>query len=224
MNGSGSYDLLGKIMLRAHGSLKEVKLLEKAKGFVLVFGDGTELEPGRESKRKEWYLGHRELLMEYLSAGYGGDPLHVLAFGYSGTGSQNLATLLRSCGFKDTTIITSEEDAVGFPVVLRPDGRLVTATGELIDVELERQKRAAAERQRRADEERRRAEEAKRRAEEERRREEAEAERQAEELRKSQVIQERRNRNQCIMCGQAIGILEKLFRRDKHGSCKWLHE
>ena len=133
MSASGPYGLLGNILLRAHGSLKEVRFLEKPKDFVLVFGDGTELEPRRESQRKEWYLGHRELLLEYLNAGYSGDPLHVLAFGYSGTGSSNLAALLQSCGFADTSVVTREDESNRFPLILRPDGTMFTVGGDLIE-------------------------------------------------------------------------------------------
>jgi len=219
MSASGPYDLLGKIMLHAHGSLKEVRLIEKTKDFVLVFADGTELEPRRESKRKDWYLGHRELLLEYLNAGYGGDPLHVLAFGYSGTGSHNLAALLRSCGFKDTTVITSQEESDRFPVVLKPDGRLFTVSGEVVDIELERQKREAAAQERRVEEERRHVEEAKRRAEEQGRQQEAEAKRQADELAKRQIMLHRTSLKQCVMCGQPLGIFEKLRGRDRHHRC-----
>jgi hypothetical protein len=225
MNASGPYDFLGKIMLRAHGSVKEVRLLEKPKDFILVFGDGTELEPRRESKRKDWYLGHRELLLEYVNAGYGGgDPLHVLAFGYSGTGSHNLATLLRSSGFSDTTVITSEQDSDRFPVILKPDGRLFTIAGDLIDVEVERQRREAEAQQRRDEAEKRRAEEAKRRAEEQKQQQEADAKRNAEEERKRQVMRERKDLKLCVMCSQPLGVLDKLRGRDRHHNCVAFHE
>ncbi len=147
MNTSGPYELLGQLMLRAHGSLKEVRLLEKTKEFVLVFGDGSELSPRSESKRKEWYLAHRDVLIEYVNAGYGGDPLHVLAFGCSGTGSHNLAALLRSCGFQDTGIITSENAFDCFPVVLLPSGELASTIGAPFDLKQEREKREAETRQ-----------------------------------------------------------------------------
>ena len=123
-SGLGPYELLASLMLRAHGSLKEIQFLAKPKDFVLVFSDGMRLQPQSEGERKQWYLSHRELLSEFLSAGYRGDPLHVLGFGYSGTGSSNLAVLLRSCGFVDTTIVTSETSMASLPIVLTPDGKL----------------------------------------------------------------------------------------------------
>jgi hypothetical protein len=206
-------------MLRAHGSLKEVRLLEKPKQFVLVFGDGTELEPRRESKRKEWYLGHRELLLEYLKAGYKGDPLDVLGFGYSGTGSSNLEVLLRSCGFSDTTLVTTECGSDRFPVVLKPDGRLYSVGGDIIDLELQRQRREAATQRRRAEEEKQRAEEAKRRAEEQRCQQEEDTRRQAEEGRRRQIMQQRRALKHCVMCGQPLGLFDKVRGRDRHSNC-----
>jgi hypothetical protein len=215
---SGPYDFLGKIMLSAHASLSEVRLLGKPKDFILVFGDGTKLEPRKESQRKDWYLAHRELLLKYLNAGYGndpragGDPLNVLAFGYSGTGSQNLAVLLQSCGFKDTTVVTTEQESDRFPVVLRPDGSLFTVGGELIDIERERQNRDASAAQRRAEEDRRRADE-------QQRKKETEAKREAEELRKRQIMQQRKTMAKCVMCGTPMGMLERLRRGDRHRRC-----
>ncbi len=234
MNLSGPYELLGQLMLRAHGSLKEARLLEKTKEFVLVFGDGTELSPRSESRRKEWYLAHRDVLIEYVNAGYGGDPLHVLAFGYSGTGSQNLATLLRACGFKDTSIITDDDASDYFPVVLLPSGELASTTGAPFDLKRERENREAEAKQRREVEEKRRAEEqrkreqeeskrkveeANRKAEDQRRHEREEAEKRTEEERQRPILQQRREKSECIMCGQRLGLLDRIRGRDRHSNC-----
>ena len=123
MSQSGCYELLASLMLRAHGSLQEVKFIEKTRNFVLVFGDGTELEPNTEYKRGKWYKNHLELVSEFVDAGYGGDPLDVLSFGYSGTGSNNLAVLIKACGFENASAVTSGENFNELPVVLRPDGK-----------------------------------------------------------------------------------------------------
>ena len=124
MTNPGPYELLAKIMIDIHGSLQEVKFLEKPKTFELVFSDGTLLKPSSEDDRKHWYLNHRQSLLEYLNAGYGGDPLHVLTFGYSGTGSHNLVRFLKSCGFTSTEFISAETHAAHqeLPFVLKADG------------------------------------------------------------------------------------------------------
>ena len=110
-------------------ALKEVRLLEKTKEFVLVFGDGSELSPRSESKRKEWYLAHRDVLIEYVNARLRGRSMGMCSpSGYSGTGSHNLAALLRSCGFQrqrhhHEAKAPSTEFLVAFSVAERRIGR-----------------------------------------------------------------------------------------------------
>jgi hypothetical protein len=234
MNASGPYELLGHLMLRAHGSVKEIRLLEKTKDFHIVFGDGTQLSPRSESNRKEWYLGHRDVLIGYVNAGYGGDPLHVLAFGYSGTGSHNLAVLLQACGFKDTSVITAENGSDYFPLVLLPSGELVGITGTPLDLKHEREKREAEAKWRRDEEEKRRAEDQRKRQEEDARkeaeekmrraaekrgREQEEADKRAETQRRKPIIEERKRSKACVMCGQPLGFLDKVRSRDRHSTC-----
>jgi hypothetical protein len=179
---SGPNELLADIMARTHGSLAEVHLLDKPKYLKFVFCDGTQLHPNAESERKQWYLANREALLDFVNAGYEGDPLGGLTFGYSGTGSGKLAALLKACGFEWTAIVTSEDNDGYFPAILKPEG-LFTMEGNPIDLELKRQNRETAALQRRAEADaRRRTDEALRRTEE---------------ARKQEIMRERLKLRQC---------------------------
>ncbi|MBI3823618.1 MAG: hypothetical protein HY289_13190 [Planctomycetes bacterium] len=61
---------------------------------------------------------------------------------------------------------------------------------------------------------------AKYREEEAKKRQEEEPRRRAEEERKQYIINERRSKNVCIMCGAGIGFFGRLFGREKHSSCQ----
>jgi len=77
--GLGPYELLARIILRIPGPLEEGRFIDKPKEFMLVFSDGTLLNPRLESNRQAWYLKHRQDSLESSTAGYRGDPLGVLA-------------------------------------------------------------------------------------------------------------------------------------------------
>ena len=73
----------------------------------------------------------------------------------------------------------------------------------------------------RAEEERKRKkEEKKRRAVEEKRRQVEEASRKEEnDLKRARVQAARKSEGQCIMCGQRLNFVQRLFGKDKHGGC-----
>ena len=72
----------------------------------------------------------------------------------------------------------------------------------------------------RAEEDRkRREEEEKRRAEEQKRREAEEARRKAEDERRASVQATPKSTGHCIMCGQPLNFVQKLFGKDRHAGC-----
>jgi len=73
-------------------------------------------------------------------------------------------------------------------------------------------KRAEAERKGQEEEEKRRAEEQERRRVEE-------ARRKAEDERRASIQATRKSSGQCIMCGQRLNFVQKLFGKDRHGGC-----
>jgi hypothetical protein len=60
---------------------------------------------------------------------------------------------------------------------------------------------------------------AKKRAEEQKRREAEEARRKAEDERRASVQATRKSSGHCIMCGQPLNFVQKLFVKDRHAGC-----
>ena len=93
---------------------------------------------------------------------------------------------------------------------------LLTAASEAAELRA-KQQRAEAERKRQEEDKRKREQEEARRREEE-------ARRKAENERRSGVQATRRSSGQCIMCGQSLSFVQKLFRNEKHGGCQLFKE
>jgi hypothetical protein len=64
----------------------------------------------------------------------------------------------------------------------------------------------------------------KRHAEEEKRCQAKEAKRKAEDERRANVQAVRKSSGQCIMCGERLNFVQKLFGKDRHGGCKSFKE
>lgn len=119
---------LAKCVIRHHGALKEVVFLQTNKNYLLVFSDGIVLSPiSDESLKHEYgtYEGYGDIAKQLG----GTHPFSLLAFGYSGTGSQCFSTFLSTAGFKSTNV-----ENISTPLKLRADGSQVHGTkqGELI--------------------------------------------------------------------------------------------
>lgn len=192
---SGPYRVLAMLINDAHGGLKGIRLEAKPKQFALLFNDGSEVS---RYQSDTWLGSHGELFSKRNWAPpY--EALINLAFGYSGTGSTNLSSLLHACGFIDCALITSEQDLpVSLPVTLLADGSLLDENGSPIDLRLAREKQRAE-----------------RLAEEERRREQGEAD----EARRKAIVQRRRELKQCVFCGQPLRFFDKLLGRESHRPC-----
>lgn len=139
----------------------------------------------------------------------------IFKFGYSGTGPMCFAVWLQAAGFSVTT------DAVACmkaPKTLRPEG--------VSDAEVDAARKSASQAAGAAEEA-----EAKRQAkleaavvllyslttpeDEARKRQEAKAE----EQRRANIQAERKSAAQCVMCGRALTFFQKLFGKDRHGTC-----
>ena len=122
MNASGPYDFLGKIMLRAHASVKEVRLLEKPKDFILVFGDGTELEPRREVQ-EEGKIGTLDTASSWIRICerwiWRRRSVACTRLRLFGDRLSQPCNSLRSCGLSGTTA-SQVNKTDGFPVILKP--------------------------------------------------------------------------------------------------------
>jgi hypothetical protein len=129
---------LARGAIRAHGLLKEVVFLQANKYSLLVFSDGTVLPTSFAARGDtRWTaIAHEVNAYKYLEEVAnqlgGTDPLSLLAFGYSGTGSQCFSTFLSTAGFKSTNV-----EKISTPLKLRADGSQVHGTkqGELIEWE-----------------------------------------------------------------------------------------
>lgn len=69
------------------------------------------------------------------------------------------------------------------------------------------------------EEKKRKEQEENRREEEQKRRQAEEARRQVEDKRRAGVQAARKSSGHCIMCGQRLNVVQKLFGKDKHGGC-----
>lgn len=122
----GNYDdimkQLARGMKQAHGDLTEVFFIGTGKyQTILHFSDGTYFPTKPVTDRDLNILKYAFKNYSYIPAEGKTDPLPLLTFGYSGTGSQCFEVFLNSFGFKLTDVINMST------------GKVLTKNGELLD-------------------------------------------------------------------------------------------
>ncbi|MCY7283428.1 MAG: hypothetical protein LH679_08275, partial [Cyanobacteria bacterium CAN_BIN43] len=111
-------------------------LVSSPKNFSLEFEDGPVIWPRKQSSREEWYQNHMDAVRRYVSAGYGGDPLNKLAFGYDGSGSSALTEFLTGAGFENINARKLEAPSQLFPSKKKRGGEVqMNGIGIVFDID-----------------------------------------------------------------------------------------